>query len=69
MQLNNILATLHNSKQTQCGVFASFKRFFFSGINYLVAITVHKNINNAINIKNGHIQLDIRSPKDIITNE
>jgi hypothetical protein len=25
--------------------------------------------NNAINIKNGHIQLDIRSPKDIITNE
>jgi len=24
---------------------------------------------NAINIKNGHIQLDIRSPKDIIRNE
>lgn len=24
---------------------------------------------NAINIKNGHIQLDIRSPKEIIHNE
>lgn len=45
-------------------------------VDYLVSWNFKHIVNvfrirgyNAINIKNGHIQLDIRSPKDIITNE
>ena len=45
-------------------------------VDYLISWNFKHIVNvfrirgyNAINIKNGHIQLDIRSPKDIITNE
>ena len=45
-------------------------------VDYLVSWNFKHIVNvfrirgyNAINIKNGHIQLDIRSPKDIIKNE
>ena len=45
-------------------------------VDYLVSWNFKHIVNvfrirgyNAINIKNGHIQLDIRSPKEIITNE
>lgn len=45
-------------------------------VNYLVSWNFKHIVNvfrirgyNSINIKNGYIQLDIRSPKDIIENE
>lgn len=45
-------------------------------VDYLISWNFKDIVNvfrirgyNAINIKNGHTQLDIRSPKDIITNE
>jgi phosphosulfolactate synthase (CoM biosynthesis protein A) len=45
-------------------------------VDYLISWNFKHIVNvfrirgyNAINIKNGHIQLDIRSPKEIITNE
>ena len=45
-------------------------------VDYLISWNFKHIVNvfrirgyNAINIKNGQIQLDIRSPKDIITNE
>jgi hypothetical protein len=45
-------------------------------VDYLVSWNFKHIVNvfrirgyNSINIKNGHIQLDIRSPKEIITNE
>lgn len=45
-------------------------------VDYLISWNFKHIVNvfrirgyNAINIKNGHTQLDIRSPKDIITNE
>jgi len=45
-------------------------------VDYLVSWNFKHIVNvfrirgyNAINIKNGHIQIDIRSPKEIITNE
>lgn len=45
-------------------------------VDYLISWNFKHIVNvfrirgyNAINIKNGHIQLEIRSPKDIITNE
>ena len=47
-----------------------------SKVDYLISWNFKHIVNifrirgyNAINIKNGHIQLDIRSPKDIINNE
>jgi hypothetical protein len=48
----------------------------FNKVDYLLSWNFKHIVNvfrirgyNAINIKNGHIQLDIRSPEDIITNE
>ena len=48
----------------------------FNKVDYLVSWNFKHIVNifrirgyNAINIKNGHIQLDIRSPKEIIRNE
>ena len=45
-------------------------------VDYLISWNFKHIVNifrirgyNAINIKNGHIQLDIRSPKEIISNE
>jgi hypothetical protein len=45
-------------------------------VDYLISWNFKHIVNvfrirgyNSINIKNGHIQLDIRSPKEIITNE
>jgi predicted nucleic acid-binding protein len=47
-----------------------------SKVDYLISWNFKHIVNvfrirgyNAVNIKNGHIQLDIRSPKEVITNE